>query len=155
MSSWTRIKERICFWWRKSWGRNTVTTTEMWNNILIFFPKRNVTLSNFPLDQIGKNFTSLFNLLWNSNLPCYNNDDRPGSHHLLKRCFLYGKERKCSEAIFFLNDFLWIFSPYLVIQASPYRHRNLLRLQSEEYSSRLWIFKIAEKETTFKRTRWK
>ena len=77
----------------------------------LFSIKRNVTLSNFPLDQIGKNFTSLFNLLWNSNLPCYNKDDRPGSHHLLKRCFLYGKEQKCSEAILysnylFLNNFL-------------------------------------------------
>ena len=36
---------------------------------------RQQTQSSFPLDQIGKNFTSLFNLLWNSNLPCYK---RPG-----------------------------------------------------------------------------
>ena len=45
------------------------------NLLLMEEAMRQQTQSSFPLDQIGKNFTSLFNLLWNSNLPCYK---RPG-----------------------------------------------------------------------------
>ena len=40
---------------------------------------RRHTRATFPLDQIGKNFTSLFNLLWHSNLPCYK---RPGTEDI-------------------------------------------------------------------------
>ena len=54
------------------------------NLLLMEEAMRQQTQSSFPLDQIGKNFTSLFNLLWNSNLPCYK---RPG------RCMVWWWDR--------------------------------------------------------------
>ena len=58
---------------------------------------KNITRSTFPMDEIGKNFTSLFNLLWNSNLPCFNSSKNPTKNFLLKKCLLYGKEQDCSK----------------------------------------------------------
>ena len=53
--------------------------------------------SEFPIEDISKNFSSLFNLLWNSNLPCFSKNDTPGSDHLLKKCILHGQEVECSR----------------------------------------------------------
>ena len=75
--------------------------------------------ANFPFDQIGQNFPSLFNLLWHSNLPCTNKDDNPGSEYLLKKCLLHGEEVDCAS----------IFTPVptdLGICCS-FNHRNVLR----------------------------
>ena len=75
--------------------------------------------ANFPFDQISKNFPSLFNLLWHSNLPCTNKDDNPGSEYLLKKCLLHGEEVDCAS----------IFTPVptdLGICCS-FNHRNVLR----------------------------
>ena len=52
--------------------------------------------SHFPSAEIGRNLTSLFNLLWNSNLPCFGGAANSGGF-LLKKCFLYGKERDCRD----------------------------------------------------------
>ena len=75
--------------------------------------------ANFPFDQIGQNFPSLFNLLWHSNLPCTNKDDNPGSDYLLKKCLLHGEEVDCAS----------IFAPVptdLGICCS-FNHRNVLK----------------------------
>ena len=53
--------------------------------------------SEFPIEDISKNFSSLFNLLWNSNLPCFSKNDTPGSDHLLKKCILHGQGVDCSR----------------------------------------------------------
>ena len=58
---------------------------------------RNITRSTFPMDEIGKNLTSLFNLLWNSNLQCFKSMKDPKAQYLLKKCTLYGKEQDCSR----------------------------------------------------------
>ena len=57
---------------------------------------RELARSNFPSAEIGRNLTSLFNLLWNSNLPCFDRANSSGGF-LLKKCFLYGEERDCRE----------------------------------------------------------
>ena len=51
---------------------------------------------HFPSAEIGRNLTSLFNLLWNSNLPCFDREDESGGF-LLKKCFLYGEEKDCRD----------------------------------------------------------
>ena len=53
--------------------------------------------ANFPVQQIGKNFSSLFNLLWTSSLPCFSKNNTAYSDHLLKKCVLHGKEVDCSK----------------------------------------------------------
>ena len=57
---------------------------------------RKLAKSHFPSAEIGRNLTSLFNLLWNSNLPCFGQAGDTGGF-LLKKCFLYGEERDCRE----------------------------------------------------------
>ena len=58
---------------------------------------RTITKANFPVKEIGKNFTNLFNLLWNSYLPCHNKDSIAGSEYLLKKCILHSQEVECSH----------------------------------------------------------
>ena len=58
---------------------------------------RTITKANFPVKDIGKNFTNLFNLLWNSYLPCHNKENIPGFEYLLKKCILHGQEVECSH----------------------------------------------------------
>ena len=53
--------------------------------------------ANFPVQEIGQNFSSLFNLLWHSSLPCYSQGGIPGSQYLLKKCLLHGKEVDCAK----------------------------------------------------------
>ena len=53
--------------------------------------------ANFPVQEIGQNFSSLFNLLWHSSLPCYSKDGIPGSEYLLKKCLLHGQEVDCAK----------------------------------------------------------
>ena len=56
---------------------------------------KDLMLANFPLQEIGQNFSNLFNLLWHSSLPCHNTDNMPGSEYLLKKCLLHGQEVDC------------------------------------------------------------
>ena len=71
--------------------------TKRANLVLMEEIMKNLTRSSFPMEDIGKNFSSLFNLLWNSNLPCFNNSKNPTNNFLLKKCMLYGKEQDCSK----------------------------------------------------------
>ena len=75
--------------------------------------------ANFPVQEIGQNFSSLFNLLWHSSLPCHSQDDIPGSDHLLKKCLLHGKEVDCSK----------LFKPVPTDMGvcCSFNHRNILR----------------------------
>ena len=58
---------------------------------------KDIMHANFPVKEIGKNFSSLFNLLWHSNLPCHRKDNIPGSEYLLKKCVWHGKKMNCSK----------------------------------------------------------
>ena len=58
---------------------------------------KNIMHANFPVKEIGKNFSSLFNLLWHSNLPCHRKDNISGSEYLLKKCVWHGKKINCSK----------------------------------------------------------
>ena len=51
--------------------------------------------ANFPTEELGQNFSTLFNLLWNSKLPCHKNNEE--SPYLLKKCVLHGQEVECSK----------------------------------------------------------
>ena len=75
--------------------------------------------SEFPIEDISKNFSSLFNLLWNSNLPCFSKNDTPGSDHLLKKCILHGQEVDCSS----------LFKPVPTDMGicCSFNHKNVLR----------------------------
>ena len=88
---------------------------------------RNITRSTFPMDEIGKNFTSLFNLLWNSNLPCFNSSKT--NIFLLQKCSLYGKEEDCSK----------LFKPILTASGicCSFNHKTILR--DSEYRKLLKI----------------
>ena len=80
---------------------------------------KDIVASNFPLDEIGKNFSSQFNLLWHSSLPCHSKDGIPGSEYLLKKCLLHGQEVDCAK----------LFKPVptdLGICCS-FNHRNMLK----------------------------
>ena len=56
---------------------------------------KDLMMANFPLQEIGRNLSSLFSLLWPSSLPCHST--APGSAHLLKRCVLHGEEVNCTK----------------------------------------------------------
>ena len=75
---------------------------------------RNLSRANFPVNEIGKNHSSLFNLLWHSSQPCHS-----GSDHLLKKCLLHGKEVDCSS--------LFKPVPTDVGVCCSFNHRNILR----------------------------
>ena len=80
---------------------------------------KDVMNANFPVEEIGKNFSSLFNLLWHSSLPCHSAEDSPGSEHLLKRCLLYGQEVDCAN----------LFKPVPTDMGicCSFNHKNVLR----------------------------
>ena len=71
---------------------------------------------NFPFEEIGKNFPSLFKLIWYSNLPCQNIND---TEWLLKKCLLYGREIDCID----------IFKPVPtdIGICCSFNHKNILR----------------------------
>ena len=86
------------------------STTEVLPMIDLFFNKekkkdltqmekvmKEMMHANFPVQEIGQNFSSLFNLLWHSSLPCHSQDDIPGSEYLLKKCLLHGQEVNCAK----------------------------------------------------------
>ena len=56
---------------------------------------KDLMMANFPLQEIGRNLSSLFSLLWPSSLPCHST--APGSEHLLRRCVLHGQEVNCTK----------------------------------------------------------
>ena len=89
---------------------------------------RELSRSNFPSEEIGRNLTSLFNLLWNSNLPCFGRPDDSGGY-LLKKCFLYGQEMDCRQ----------LFKPVPTDSGicCAFNHRQLLR--DSQYSHLLRI----------------
>ena len=60
---------------------------------------KNTTNANFPSEEIGRNFSFLFNLLWHSSLPCHSRRDNSTteSAYLLKKCLLHGKEVDCTK----------------------------------------------------------
>ena len=80
---------------------------------------KDVMNANFPVKEIGKNFSSLFNLLWHSSLPCHSRDGIPGSEHLLKKCLLYGQEVDCAK----------LFRPVPTDMGicCSFNHKNVLR----------------------------
>ena len=96
---------------------------------------RHLARSHFPSAEIGRNLTSLFNLLWNSNLPCFGGADSSGGF-LLKRCFLYGEERDCRE--------LFKSVPTDSGICCAFNHRQLLR---DSHYSRLLRMKQREERT--------
>ena len=75
---------------------------------------RNLSRANFPVNEIGKNHSSLFNLLWHSSQPCHSGPD-----HLLKKCLLHGKEVDCSK----------LFKPVPTDMGvcCSFNHRNVLK----------------------------
>ena len=80
---------------------------------------KDIMNANFPVEEIGKNFSSLFNLLWQSSLPCHSAEDSPGSDYLLKRCLLYGQEVYCAK----------LFRPVPTDMGicCSFNHKNVLR----------------------------
>ena len=99
---------------------------------------RRAIISNFPSEEIGRNLTSLFNLLWNSNLPCFGNpEEREVTEgFLLKKCFLYGREMKCRD--------LFKSVPTDSGICCAFNHRQLLR---DSQYSRLLSLKQREERT--------
>ena len=80
---------------------------------------KDIMNANFPVEEIGKNFSSLFHLLWPSSLPCHSAEDSPGSEHLLKKCLLYGQEVDCAN----------LFKPVPTDMGicCAFNHKNVLR----------------------------
>ena len=80
---------------------------------------KDIINANFPVEEIGKNFSSLFNLLWPSSLPCHAPGPAPGSAHLLQRCVLHGQELDCAR----------LFRPVATDRGicCSFNHRNVLR----------------------------
>ena len=66
-----------------------------------------------------KKFSSLFNLLWYSSLPCHSNDGSPRSEFLLKKCLLHGSEVDCTK----------IFKPIPTDMGicCSFNHQNMLK----------------------------
>ena len=91
--------------------------------------------THFPSAEIGRNLTSLFNLLWNSNLPCFGGADNSGGF-LLKKCFLYGEERDCRD----------LFRPVTTDSGicCAFNHRQ--RLRDSQYSRLLKMKQREERE---------
>ena len=79
---------------------------------------KDLVQANFPFEEIGKNFPSLFKFIWHSNLPCHNINDTE-SEWLLKKCLLYGKEMDCIK----------IFKPVPtdIGICCSFNHKNILR----------------------------
>ena len=91
---------------------------------------KDIINANFPVEEIGKNFSSLFNLLWHSSLPCYSTV--AGSDYLLKKCLLYGQEVDCANLLRPVTTDMGIccsFNHNNVLRDSEYLH--LLRRKQE------------------------
>ena len=96
---------------------------------------KDLMLANFPLQEIGQNFSSLFNLLWHSSLPCHNTDNIPGSKYLLKKCLLHGQEVDCVKLFKPVPTDIGMccsFSAKNVLKESEFS-KLLLSKQNEEY----------------------